>query len=206
MKLGGNVKGLIVDENGMDVLYLRKLEGVELKHYFSKVMFKPSYENEEEKKVDVTLERPRKSKRQEVPLRSEDSGTNHLKKVKPTFQVPNPTLYAVATDFTSLRLDSSTLDRLSLAFGVSALLDHELATLSAVSDVVVALSCEAIKANVAMVFNLMDFGDGFLAKEDIEVTSDMKVLLTGSKLVGKVETDSVSKIAKVHIGISLKYL
>ena len=90
MKLGGNVKGLIVDENGMDVLYLKKLEGGELKHSFPKVMFNPSYEDEEEKKVDVTLERPRKSKPQEVPLRCEHSGANHLKKVKPRFQVPNP--------------------------------------------------------------------------------------------------------------------
>ena len=54
MKLGGNVKGLIVDENGMDVLYLRKLEGGELKHSFPKVLFIPSYEDEEEKKVGYT--------------------------------------------------------------------------------------------------------------------------------------------------------
>ena len=78
MKLGGNVKGLIVDENGMDALYLRKLEGGELKHSFPKVLFIPSYEDEEEKKVDVTLERSIKSKRQEIPLRSEDSSANHL--------------------------------------------------------------------------------------------------------------------------------
>nr|POE67187.1 histidine--trna ligase, cytoplasmic [Quercus suber] len=173
MKLGGNVKGLIVDEKEMDVLYLRKLEGGELKHSFPKVMFNPSHEDEEEKK---------------------------------TFQVPNPTLYAIATDFTSLRLDSSALDRLLLTFGVSALLDHESTALSAVSNAVAALLCEAIKVDVAVVFNSMDFGDGFSAKEELEVASDMKVLLNGLKLVGKVETDSVSKIAKVHIGISLKYL
>ena len=120
-------------------------------------MFNPSYEDEEEKKVDVTLEWPRKSKRQEVPFRSEDSSTNHLKKVKPTFQVPNPTFYAIATDFASLRLDSSTLDRLSSAFGVSALLDHELAALSsAIFYAVVTLLCKAIKADVAVVFNSMD--------------------------------------------------
>ena len=47
MKLGENVKGLIVDENGMDVLCLRKLEGGELKQSFPKVMFNPSYEDEE---------------------------------------------------------------------------------------------------------------------------------------------------------------
>ena len=109
--------------------------------------------------------------------------------MKPTFQFPNPTLYAIATDFTSLRLDSSALDRLSSMFGVSALLDHESAALSAVSDAVAALSCEAIKADVAAVFNLMDSRYGFLAKEEVEVASDMKDLLNGSKLVGKVEID-----------------
>ncbi|XP_030934709.1 histidine--tRNA ligase, cytoplasmic-like [Quercus lobata] len=83
-------------------------------------------------------------------------------------------------------------------FGVSAVLDHESAALSAVSDAVAALSCEAIKADVAAVFNSMDSGDGFSAKEEAGVASDMKVLLNGSKLVGKVEIDSVSKIAKVH--------
>ncbi|KAF3953019.1 hypothetical protein CMV_021491 [Castanea mollissima] len=173
MKLGGNVKGLIVDENGMNVLYLRKLEGGELKHSFPK----------------------------EVPLRSEDFGANHLKKVKPTFQVPYPTLYAIAIDFASLRLDSSTLDRLSSAFGVFALLDHESVALSAVSDVVAALSCKTIKVDVAVVFNLMDSGDGFSAKEEVEVATDIKVLLNGSKLIGKVEIDLVSKIAKVHIDL-----
>ena len=126
--------------------------------------------------------------------------------MKPTFQVPNPTLYAIATDFASLRLNSSALDKLSSAFGVSTLLDHESATLSAVFDAVVALSCEAIKADVAAVFNSMDSQDGFSAKEEVGVASDMKILLNGSKLVGKVEIDSVSKIAKVHTGISLKYL
>nr|POF26463.1 histidine--trna ligase, cytoplasmic [Quercus suber] len=83
-------------------------------------------------------------------------------------------------------------------FGVCAVLDHESAALSAVSDAVAALSCEAIKADVAAVFNSMDSGDGFSAKEEVGVASDMKVLLNGSKLVGKVEIDSVSKIAKVH--------
>ena len=123
--------------------------------------------------------------------------------MKPTFQVPNPTLYTIATDFALLRLNSSALDRLSSAFGVSTLLDHESATLSAVFDEVVALSCEASKADVAAVFNSMDSRDGFSAKEEVEVASDMKILLNGLKLVGKVEIDLVSKIAKVHIGISL---
>uniref|UniRef100_A0A2N9GBR1 Formin-like protein n=1 Tax=Fagus sylvatica TaxID=28930 RepID=A0A2N9GBR1_FAGSY len=90
MKLGGNVKGLIVDENGMDVLYLRKLEDGQLKPSFPKVMFNPSYEDEEEKRVNVTLERPRKSKPQEVPLLCECSDANPLQAMKPTLQIPTP--------------------------------------------------------------------------------------------------------------------
>ena len=86
------------------------------------------------------------------------------------------------------------------------MLDHESAALSAVSDAAAALSCEAIKVDVAAVFNSMDSGYGFSAKEEVEVASDMKVLLNGSKLVGKVEIDLVSKIAEGHTGISLKYL
>ncbi|KAK9985132.1 hypothetical protein SO802_034657 [Lithocarpus litseifolius] len=41
-------------------------------------------------------------------------------------------------------------------FGVCAMLDHKSAVLSAVSDAMAALSCEAIKADVAVVFNSMD--------------------------------------------------
>uniref|UniRef100_A0A2N9ILZ7 Aminoacyl-transfer RNA synthetases class-II family profile domain-containing protein n=1 Tax=Fagus sylvatica TaxID=28930 RepID=A0A2N9ILZ7_FAGSY len=85
----------------------------------------------------------------------------------------------------------------SALYGVSAVLDHESTALLAISDAVAALSCEATKADVAA-FNSMDSGDGFSAKEEVAVASDMKVLLNGSKLVGKVAIDSVSKIAKVH--------
>ncbi|KAL4625464.1 hypothetical protein ACB092_05G028100 [Castanea dentata] len=107
-------------------------------------------------------------------------------------------------EFGSIELskeEASLVEKLypSALFGVCAVLDHESAALSVVSDAVAALSCEAIKADVAAVlFNSMDSGDGFSAKEEVGVVSDMKVLLNGSKLVGKVEIDSVSKIAKVH--------
>ncbi|XP_059443948.1 formin-like protein 4 [Corylus avellana] len=89
---GGNVKGLIVDENGRDVLYLRKLEGGQVKDSFPMVIQNPSYEEEKEKRVDFMVERPRKSKPQEVPLLSENSDAFPLEVVKPVLQIPTPLL------------------------------------------------------------------------------------------------------------------
>jgi histidyl-tRNA synthetase len=85
----------------------------------------------------------------------------------------------------------------ALLLGLSAIVDHEATALSAIADAVAAISCEASRADVAA-FSSVDSGDGFSAKEEVGVASDMKVLLNGSKLVGKVECESVSKISKVH--------
>ncbi|XP_030474691.2 histidine--tRNA ligase, cytoplasmic-like [Syzygium oleosum] len=82
-------------------------------------------------------------------------------------------------------------------YGICAVLDHLSTALSTTVDAVAALSCEAIEADVA-VFNLIDSGDPFASKEEIGFASDMKVLLNGSKLVGKVECDAISCIPKVH--------
>ncbi|XP_061344947.1 histidine--tRNA ligase, cytoplasmic [Gastrolobium bilobum] len=81
--------------------------------------------------------------------------------------------------------------------GVSAILDHQSTALSAVADVAAAFSCEALKADVTA-FNLMDSGDGHTSKEEVGVASDMRVLLNGSKLVGKEKIRSVTRIRKVH--------
>ncbi|PON95174.1 Aromatic amino acid lyase [Trema orientale] len=85
----------------------------------------------------------------------------------------------------------------SALYGVLALLDHQAAALSAIADAVAAISCEASQADVGA-FNLMDSGDGHTAKDEIGVAGDMKVLLNGSKLVGKVESEAVSRIPKIH--------
>ncbi|KAE8022261.1 hypothetical protein FH972_008076 [Carpinus fangiana] len=90
-------------------------------------------------------------------------------------------------------LEKSSAALLSL----SAIVDHESTALSAIADAVSAISCEASRADVAA-FSSVDSGDGFSAKEEVGVASDMKVLLNGSKLVGKVQSESVSKIPKVH--------
>ncbi|KDP45604.1 hypothetical protein JCGZ_17211 [Jatropha curcas] len=82
-------------------------------------------------------------------------------------------------------------------FGVCSILDHESAALASVVDAVAALSCEAAKGDVSA-FSSMDTGDGYVDKEGIGVAGDMKVLLNGSKLVGKVQNDAFSKIPKIN--------
>lgn len=81
--------------------------------------------------------------------------------------------------------------------GICALLDHQSAALSSIADAVAAISCEASRADVSA-FGLMDSGDGFASKEEVGVANDMKVLLNGSKLVGKIESGAFSKIPKNH--------
>ncbi|XP_015957226.1 histidine--tRNA ligase, cytoplasmic [Arachis duranensis] len=85
----------------------------------------------------------------------------------------------------------------SALLGVSAILDHQSAALTSFSDVAAALSCEASKADVTA-FNLMDSGDGHTSKEEVGVASDMRVLLNGSKLVGKEKIGAVAKVPKIH--------
>ena len=86
-------------------------------------------------------------------------------------------VFAVANGLAQVRIDSSAL--------------------STIADVVEAMSSEASKADVGAL-NLMDSGDGLSVKDEVGVASDLKVLLNGSKLVGKVEVDAVSEIPKIH--------
>ncbi|XP_044475372.1 histidine--tRNA ligase, cytoplasmic-like [Mangifera indica] len=92
------------------------------------------------------------------------------------------------------------LEKLSLPSvfcGVCAVLDYKSTALSTIIDAVAALSCEVSGADVAA-FNSIDLGDGFTAKEEIAVAGDLKVLLNGSKLVGKVNTEEVLEIPKIN--------
>lgn len=82
-------------------------------------------------------------------------------------------------------------------YGICGILDYESSALSTISDVVAAISCESLRADVGAL-NLMDSGDGFSVKDEVGVASDFKVLLNGSKLVGKVEVEAVSEIPKIH--------
>ncbi|KDP31162.1 hypothetical protein JCGZ_11538 [Jatropha curcas] len=60
---GGRVKGLVVDENGQEVVYIKDLEDGELKINLSKVVLNSSYEEGEE---NMTEKRTRKCKLEEV--------------------------------------------------------------------------------------------------------------------------------------------
>ncbi|KAK6249422.1 Formin [Theobroma cacao] len=89
-KYGGKVKGLIVDENGTDVLCMTKLDR-KLKSNFPKVMFNPSYEeDEEEKRIVTTPERSNKSKPQEdfLFLGVPSDVINDPNEEKPILQTP----------------------------------------------------------------------------------------------------------------------
>jgi histidyl-tRNA synthetase len=80
---------------------------------------------------------------------------------------------------------------------VSAILDDQLAALAVFSDVAAAFWCEASNADVT-VFNLIDSGDGHSSKEEVSVATVMRILLNGSKLVGKQNVPSIIKIPEVH--------
>ncbi|GJW36957.1 hypothetical protein Tco_0059877 [Tanacetum coccineum] len=84
---------------------------------------------------------------------------------------------------------------------ICALLDCAASSLSIVADVVIALSCEALKTDTSTAFNLFtDSGDGFSDKDRASVASDFKVLLNnGSKMRGVhsstwVELNSISLV------------
>ncbi|KAJ4898581.1 Class II aaRS and biotin synthetases superfamily protein [Raphanus sativus] len=81
--------------------------------------------------------------------------------------------------------------------GVCSVIDHKSTALSQIVDSVAALSCEATKGDVSS-FSSLDSGDGFGNKDAISVAGDLKVLLNGSKAVGKVEVEEVSKIPRIH--------
>ncbi|KAH6815658.1 formin-like protein 4 [Perilla frutescens var. frutescens] len=79
-RYGGNVKGLIVDENGLDVLYWKNLQEGENRTSFKKQYYKSLREDqrEEEKRIVSERERERKSKPpvQEAPLLRGRSSTS----------------------------------------------------------------------------------------------------------------------------------
>ncbi|CAL5362099.1 unnamed protein product [Camellia sinensis] len=93
---GGTLKGLIVDENGLDVLYLRKLEQRHLMSCFSKIWVNPismeEEEDEEEKRIYTRGDKLKNSERiQEIPLLHEPSNMVDIAKVaRPAPLIPSP--------------------------------------------------------------------------------------------------------------------
>ncbi|XP_010113204.2 histidine--tRNA ligase, cytoplasmic, partial [Morus notabilis] len=87
---------------------------------------------------------------------------------------------------------------ISVLYGAIALVDHKSSALSAIADAVAAISCESSRSDVSA-FELTDPGDGSADKDEIGIAADVKVLLNGSKLVGKAKSEeAVSRIPKVH--------
>ncbi|KAL5571772.1 hypothetical protein UlMin_021369 [Ulmus minor] len=104
----------------------------------------------------------------------------------------NTGLQSSETDFTEEEVVVLEKSRLTSDLcGIFALLDEQLAALSTIANAAAAISCEASKAKLSA-------WDSYTGKEEIGVAADLKVLLNGSKLVGKAESKSVSKIPRVH--------
>uniref|UniRef100_A0A1J3CY97 Histidine--tRNA ligase, cytoplasmic n=1 Tax=Noccaea caerulescens TaxID=107243 RepID=A0A1J3CY97_NOCCA len=104
-------------------------------------------------------------------------------------------------DFSEIDLSEGECTVLEKSFApliaICSVIDHKSSVLSQIVDAVAALSCEATKADVTS-FSSLDSGDGFGDKDAIAVAGDLKVLLNGSKLVGKKEVEAVSKIPRIH--------
>lgn len=82
----GALKGLIVDENGLDVIYLRKFEGRQLGSCFSKVWVN-YIDEEEEKRIDSRQEKPvSRDHIQEIPLLQNASNVDGYEKEAHTAQ------------------------------------------------------------------------------------------------------------------------
>ncbi|CAN6804102.1 unnamed protein product [Brassica oleracea] len=81
--------------------------------------------------------------------------------------------------------------------GICSVIDHKSTVLLQIVDSVAALSCEATKGDITS-FSSLDSGDGFGNKDAISVAGDLKVLLNGSKAVGKFEIEEISKIPRIH--------
>ncbi|KAM7276276.1 hypothetical protein ACFE04_018142 [Oxalis oulophora] len=89
---GKRVKGLIVDENGHDVLYMRNSNG-QLKTVFPKVTFNPTYE-EQGKTKDAMITNPKASslceKTHAITQHSENDNENHKSTQPPSIPPPPP--------------------------------------------------------------------------------------------------------------------
>lgn len=100
-RYGGNVKGLIVDENGLDVLYWKNLQEGENRTSFKKQYYKSLREEqkEEEKRIVSERDRERRSKPpvQEVPLLRGKSSTSQ----SPSWQEKDDQIIEKAASFSN---------------------------------------------------------------------------------------------------------
>ncbi|KAK3140710.1 hypothetical protein QOZ80_5AG0404720 [Eleusine coracana subsp. coracana] len=83
-----------------------------------------------------------------------------------------------------------------VAVALAAVIDCCAAPLTRVADAVAALSCEAARGDAAA-FEVPASGDGLSAKDEVDVAADIKMLVSGSKLVGSAGGASSSSFTKV---------
>ncbi|KAF5449780.1 hypothetical protein F2P56_030192 [Juglans regia] len=88
-RFDGGFKGFVVDENGLDVVYLRKLDGENSANSLHKEVLH-NLENEGGTEVKEDPRRKKSEPIQEVPLLRGKSSTSHVK-VVPEVDDPNPT-------------------------------------------------------------------------------------------------------------------
>ncbi|KAK7848098.1 formin-like protein 8 [Quercus suber] len=106
----GNLKGYIVDEDGLDVLYWRKLEGKSSKKSFKKEALHNSRNEQQEEGVEINERRQRKAEPiQEVPLLRGKSSTSQVILVEEvndsdddsdqiSHSYPRPVVFAIKDD------------------------------------------------------------------------------------------------------------
>ncbi|XP_054810123.1 formin-like protein 4 [Prosopis cineraria] len=75
-RIGENVRGLIVDENGLDVVYWRKLRGRSSNGDFHKEVFRSAQNKQHQEKDDEENQKPETV--QEFPLLRGKSSTSHI--------------------------------------------------------------------------------------------------------------------------------
>ncbi|KAK6920775.1 LOW QUALITY PROTEIN: Formin, FH2 domain [Dillenia turbinata] len=85
-EVDGALKGIVVDKNGLDVLYWRKYDG-QIGRGFCKVMFNPNYEEDVE---DKRIDREEKPRRGLFCFMIHHSKSIPEKKSKEVIQIPNP--------------------------------------------------------------------------------------------------------------------
>lgn len=76
-KFNGDVKGFVVDEDGLDVLYWRSLEGEDVKNHLSKEVLHNNAEEKEKRMISLSLKRRNSQPPpvQEIPLLRDDSSS-----------------------------------------------------------------------------------------------------------------------------------
>ncbi|KAF5443212.1 hypothetical protein F2P56_035789 [Juglans regia] len=89
-RFDGDLNGFVVDENGLDVLYWKEIEGESSTKNLRKGELSNSKKEEEEEKKELKQDSGTSEPMQEVPLLRGKSSTSHIKVVPEEDNNPNP--------------------------------------------------------------------------------------------------------------------